>query len=227
MMLPRQNNKNVLKINIDKDDDAEDIQKKREDAQRSYGIIDTSETSSSKTNNGSIVLGNKRYQNSQPNQSSLGNINTDPPMNINSTQPISIKQPNLNNSNAMKINMANTKKLVYNNSSNSNSNSNGNFYSGGNRNELLDEEEDYQVPNGYQQKSYSQQPQNSYGNQYHKEQYSQMSNYGGHQQLFKSYAENSSNNNNSNQASRINVNNMGNMGNNRLDIENNSNVKKF
>ena len=36
-MLPRQN-KNAIKIEISNDDDLEDIQKKREEAQRSFGI---------------------------------------------------------------------------------------------------------------------------------------------------------------------------------------------
>lgn len=37
MMLPRQNN-NAIKIDINKDDDAEDIQEKRKQAQKNYGI---------------------------------------------------------------------------------------------------------------------------------------------------------------------------------------------
>lgn len=37
MMLPRQNN-NAIKIDITKDDDAEDIEAKRREAQRNYGI---------------------------------------------------------------------------------------------------------------------------------------------------------------------------------------------
>lgn len=37
MMLPRQNN-NAIKIDINKDDDADDIEQKRKEAQKSYGI---------------------------------------------------------------------------------------------------------------------------------------------------------------------------------------------
>ena len=39
MMLPRQN-KNAIKIMIDNDDDAEDIAKKRQQAQKQYGIVE-------------------------------------------------------------------------------------------------------------------------------------------------------------------------------------------
>lgn len=39
MMLPRQN-KNAIKIDINNDDDAEDIEEKRQQAQRNYGIKD-------------------------------------------------------------------------------------------------------------------------------------------------------------------------------------------
>lgn len=83
-MLPR-TNKNVLKIDIDKDDDAQDIQLKRENAQRSYGIIENEHAN----NNGNIVLGNKRFQNNQ----------------IQNQQPMQVKQPNLSNNNAARINM--------------------------------------------------------------------------------------------------------------------------
>lgn len=38
-MLPRQN-KNAIKIDINNDDDAEDIEEKRQQAQRNYGIKD-------------------------------------------------------------------------------------------------------------------------------------------------------------------------------------------
>lgn len=38
-MLPR-HNKNAIKIDISKDDDAEDIEKKRSEAYGSYGFID-------------------------------------------------------------------------------------------------------------------------------------------------------------------------------------------
>lgn len=41
MMLPRQNN-NAIKIDINKDDDAEDIEMKRKEAQKNYGIKDDS-----------------------------------------------------------------------------------------------------------------------------------------------------------------------------------------
>lgn len=37
MMLPRQNN-NAIKIDINKDDDADDIEMKRKEAQKNYGI---------------------------------------------------------------------------------------------------------------------------------------------------------------------------------------------
>lgn len=39
MMLPRQN-KNAIRIMINNDDDAEDIAKKREEAQKEYGIVE-------------------------------------------------------------------------------------------------------------------------------------------------------------------------------------------
>ena len=39
MMLPRQN-KNAIKIDINNDDDAEDIEAKRMEAQKNYGIRD-------------------------------------------------------------------------------------------------------------------------------------------------------------------------------------------
>lgn len=39
MMLPRQN-KNAIKIEITNEDDAEDIELKRQEAQRNYGIIE-------------------------------------------------------------------------------------------------------------------------------------------------------------------------------------------
>lgn len=38
-MLPRQN-KNAIRIMINNEDDAEDIAKKREDAQKEYGIVE-------------------------------------------------------------------------------------------------------------------------------------------------------------------------------------------
>ena len=92
MMLPR-TNKNVLKIDIDKDDDAQDIQIKRENAQRSYGIIENEHA-----NNGNIVLGNKRFQNNQ----------------IQNQQPMQVKQPNLTNNNAVRIDMSNGTNIVSN-----------------------------------------------------------------------------------------------------------------
>jgi hypothetical protein len=39
MMLPRQN-KNAIRIMISNEDDAEDIAKKREDAQKEYGLVE-------------------------------------------------------------------------------------------------------------------------------------------------------------------------------------------
>jgi hypothetical protein len=38
MMLPRQN-KNAIRIMINNDDDADDIARKREEAQKEYGVI--------------------------------------------------------------------------------------------------------------------------------------------------------------------------------------------
>ncbi len=128
MMLPR-TNKNVLKIDINKDDDAQDIQIKRENAQRSYGIIE-----SEPANNGNIVLGNKRFQNNQ----------------IQNQQPMQVKQTNSNNNNGARINMYNGINNAINNASN-NFNSGNQISSSGNNNlNYLKKTNDYKMQKGNQ-----------------------------------------------------------------------------
>ena len=116
MMLPRQN-KNAIKIMIDNDDDAEDIARKRGEAQKQYGIIEDEpprkvvkeETGRKNSFNAGKIQPKQETKSSSANKNHIGNsLNHKSPVLNNMAPPPALlnnKGQNLNQANKRGIGM--------------------------------------------------------------------------------------------------------------------------